>query len=96
MNDIKQFFTKTFPIVRDVLIFTTAVVTLVFNFLASPVREDIRATQRDILAIKDELSSHEAGNAATDDKIGTKLDEFLKYLNSIDVRLSRIEGALGR
>ena len=94
MNDIKQILSKSFPIVRDILIFSAAIVTIVFNYLASPVREDIRINVRNINAVEQSLSEHKQSNTDSFNRIDSSLDSISTKIDGINTRLSRIEGKL--
>lgn len=94
MNDLKKILSKTFPIVRDLLIFSAAIITIVFNYLSSPVREDIRTNIRNINAVEQSLSEHKQSNSDAFNRIDTGLDSIGTKIDGINTRLSRIEGKL--
>lgn len=94
MNDFKQTLSKYFPIVRDILIFSAAIITIVFNYLSSPVREDIRTNTKSINAVEQSLSEHKQSNTDTFNRIDGNLDSISDKLDAINTRLSRIEGKL--
>lgn len=94
MNAFNKILSKYFPIVRDILIFSAAIVTIVFNYLASPVREDIRTNVRDINAVEQSLSEHKQSNSDAFNRIDTGLDTINNKIDGVNTRLSRIEGKL--
>lgn len=88
-----------FGTVRDVAILLAALVTIVFNYLSAPVREDLRTTKTDVQAIKDDFNAHKDANISAFTELNNSFNGLKDSIvgtnrNSINSRLSRIEGKL--
>lgn len=94
MNVFKQTLSKSFPIIRDILIFSAAIVTIVFNYLAYPVREDIRSNTKAIRAVESDISNHKSDNTNSFNRFDSSLNTIIDKIDGVNTRLSRIEGKL--
>jgi hypothetical protein len=96
MNGIREFFSKTWPVIQGLLIFGASVVMVVYGVLSAPDREAIRALRKDVDATDETAEARDIKNEKESDKFTEKLDRIIELVTKIDSRVSRIEGALDK
>jgi len=57
MINVRKFFARIYPALRDIAILVTAVVTIIFNSLSSPIRDDIKVNAQDISVLRDKFET---------------------------------------
>ena len=94
LNGLKKTFAQAFPLIRDILIFSAAIVTIAFNYLSGAIRQDIRTNAREINSVDEQLNRHVDSTTLVFESIDRKLNEIANKVGTIDSRTSRIEGKL--
>jgi len=105
--DVKNTFKEKFSLARDILIFIAAAITVVFNFFAAPIREDVRTNTRDVKAVdirvtqtntqlEIEKQKCEELRTTISTDIKTLNTNLNKYNENILITLSNINSRIGR
>lgn len=104
--NVRGFFQKTFPIIRDVAIFTAAIAAGLFNYLSDSIRQDIRANATGISTLEEKYKGltttfktitdkQETNNKEIQQSISNLNDNFNTKFTTLSSQVSRIEGKLG-
>lgn len=92
--NVKEFFSKTWPIIQGILIFSASIVMVVYGVLSAPDRETIRALGVRVNAVETQITKHEDLTGQMMVNTTNAFDQIKIRLDSINSRLSRIEGRL--